>query len=63
MELISTLEARILDVCGWFIRPVFRRDKYDLGMLVDSTLAIVKELDARYAFTESVDLADQISLK
>jgi hypothetical protein len=61
-ELISVLEARIQEVCGWFILPVFRRDSYSLEMLITSTLSIVRELDEHYSFTEEVVISDQISL-
>jgi hypothetical protein len=61
-ELHATLEARVQEVCGWFIRPVFRRDRYSLKMLITSTLSIVRELDERYKFTEDVAIGDDISL-
>jgi hypothetical protein len=61
-ELYAILNARIQDVCGWFIRPVFRRDHYSLKMLSTSTLSIVRELDERYAFNEAVAIPDEISL-
>jgi hypothetical protein len=61
-EVQKTLEARVQEVCGWFIRPVFRRDKYDLRMLIDSTLSIVRELDEDYRFAEHVNVVDEISL-
>jgi hypothetical protein len=57
-ELHATLEARAQEVCGWFIRPVFRRDRYSLKMLITSTLSIVRELDERYKFTEAVIMSD-----
>jgi hypothetical protein len=58
----DTLRDRVQQVCGWFIRPVFRRDRYNLKMLALSTLSIVRELDDRYAFTEEVNIPDEISL-
>lgn len=61
-ELHATLQARVQEVCGWFIRPVFRRDRYSLKMLIMSTLSIVRELDERYKFTEDVAMSDDISL-
>jgi hypothetical protein len=61
-ELHAILSARIQEVCGWFIRPVFRRDHYSLKMLSTSTLSIVRELDERYAFREEVSIPDEISL-
>jgi hypothetical protein len=61
-ELHGTLLARIQDVCGWFIRPVFRRDEYSLKMLVMSTLSIVRELDAGYAFSEEVVVPNEMFL-
>lgn len=61
-ELRQILEARVQDVCGWFIRPVFRRDRYNLKMLISTTLSIVKELDYSYAFSEEVIVSDEISL-
>jgi hypothetical protein len=61
-ELRDTLEARVQDVCGWFIRPVFRRDQYGLKMLITSMLSTVRELDERYEFTENVAMSEDISL-
>lgn len=61
-EACRRLESRVQEVCGWFIRPVFRRDTYDLKTLVRSTLSIVKDLDISYAFTEQVDIDDAITL-
>ncbi|WP_194406204.1 hypothetical protein [Bradyrhizobium sp. CCBAU 53351] len=61
-ECRDTLEARVQEVCGWFIRPVFRRDRYNLKMLISTTLSIVRELDYEYAFTEDVVVSDDISL-
>jgi hypothetical protein len=61
-EIHSTLEARVQEVCGWFIRPVFRRDRYSLKVLTQSTLSIVRELDDRYKFTEGVAISDDITL-
>lgn len=61
-ELRNTLQARVQDVCGWFIRPVFRRDRYSLRMLVMSTLSIVRELDASYAFSEAVTIPADVAL-
>jgi hypothetical protein len=61
-ELLSTLLAKVQEVCGWFIRPVFRRDRYDLKMLITSTLSIVRELDTRYEFSEEVAVPYDISL-
>jgi hypothetical protein len=61
-ELHATLEARVHEICGWFIRPVFRRDRYSLKVLIMSTLSIVRELDERYRFTEAVTMDDDISL-
>jgi hypothetical protein len=58
----DTLRDRVQQVCGWFIRPVFRRDRYSLKMLTLSTLSIVRELDDRHAFTEEVTISDGISL-
>jgi hypothetical protein len=56
------LEARVQEVCGWFIRPVFRRDRYNLKMLISTTFSIVRELDYEYAFTEEVIVSEDISL-
>lgn len=61
-EIQSTLEARVQDVCGWFIRPVFRRDRYSLKVLTQSTLSIVRDLDDRYKFTEEVNISEEITL-
>lgn len=62
IELNQTIEARILDVCRWFIRPVFRRDKYDLSTLIYSNLSIVRELDSKYAFIEKVAMDKEVTL-
>jgi hypothetical protein len=62
IDVNKTLVARIQEVCGWFIRPVFRRDKYDLGTLISTTLSIVRELDAKYAFSEKVTITNEISV-
>lgn len=56
------LESRVQEVCGWFIRPVFRRDTYDLKTLVRSTLSIVKDLDISYDFVEDIDIDEPITL-
>jgi hypothetical protein len=44
------------------IRPVFRRDRYSLKVLTQSTPSIVRELDDRYRFTEEVGISDDITL-
>ncbi|MBY2914131.1 hypothetical protein [Rhizobium leguminosarum] len=62
IELNATLQNKIHEVCGWFIRPVFRRDSYSLRMLVTSTLSIVRELDDNYEFEEEVSVSDQLNL-
>ena len=61
-ELKRVIEARVREICGWFIRPVFRRDRYSLKMLAMSTLSIVRELDAQYAFVENVDIQEGVFL-
>jgi hypothetical protein len=61
-EARQIFEARVQEVCGWFIRPVFRRDRYNLKMLISTTLSIVRELDYDYAFSEEVTVSDEISL-
>ncbi|MBM7323982.1 hypothetical protein JS562_12760 [Agrobacterium sp. S2] len=61
-QLNATLVTKIQEVCGWFIRPVFRRDSYSLRMLVTSTLSIVRELDENYAFDENVSIPDEVTL-
>ncbi|WP_315781532.1 MULTISPECIES: hypothetical protein [unclassified Bradyrhizobium] len=61
-ECRQIIEARIQEVCGWFIRPVFRRDRYSLKMLISTTLSIVRELDYEYDFSEDVVVSDDISL-
>lgn len=59
-EIGSVLNGRIQEVCGWFIRPVFRRDAYDLRTLVESTISIIRELDESYRFQERVDIDDSL---
>ena len=54
--------SRVMEVCGWFIRPVFRRNSYGLRTLVYSTLSIVRELDASYLFQELVDVDESVSV-
>jgi hypothetical protein len=61
-ELHSVLNDRLQQVCGWFIRPVFRRDQYSLRMLAFSIFSIVRELDVRYAFKEEVTVDENIVL-
>jgi hypothetical protein len=61
-EIHSTITARTHEVCGWFIRPVFRNDSYDLGTLTDSTISIVRELDDSFVFEEDVNVEDKIAL-
>lgn len=55
-DLHTILNGRIQEVCGWFIRPVFRRDAYDLRTLAESTISIVRELDDAYSFDDRVDI-------
>jgi hypothetical protein len=62
LDLKATLEARVQEICGWFIRPVFRRDQYSLKVLIKSTLSIVRELDEHYKFTEAVPMNEDIDL-
>ncbi|WP_170323298.1 hypothetical protein, partial [Bradyrhizobium sp. STM 3809] len=61
-ECKQIIDARIQEICGWFIRPVFRRDRYSLRMLISTTLSIVRELDYEYKFTEEVIASEDISL-
>ncbi|WP_139802620.1 hypothetical protein [Aurantimonas sp. 22II-16-19i] len=61
-ELVATSRQKIHEVCGWFIRPVFRRDSYSLRMLVTSTLSIVRELDPDYKFAEDVRVDEALLL-
>ena len=61
-ELYTVFEARVQQVCGWFIRPVFRRDRYSLRMLISSMLSIVRELDEKYSFDEEIGVSEEISL-
>lgn len=62
VDVLETLQGRILEVCGWFIKPVFRQDKYSLRMLVDSACSIVKEYDDKYQFREQIDVSSDILL-
>ena len=61
-EILHILQVRFQEVCGWFIRPVFRRNEYDLRMLITSTFSIVKELDDTYLFDSRVEMTDEISI-
>lgn len=61
-EALVTFQGRVQEICGWFIRPVFRRDSYDLKTLIDSTLSIVRELDASYDFQEQVEVDQSVSI-
>jgi hypothetical protein len=60
IEIASLLNGRVQEICGWFIRPVFRRNAYDLRTLVESTISIVRELDESYRFEERVDMGDSL---
>lgn len=59
-EVHSLLSGRVQEICGWFIRPVFRRDAYDLRTLAESTVSIVRELDDSYDFVDHVDIAPNL---
>ncbi len=61
-EIGQILRVRFQEVCGWFIRPVFRRDEYNLGMLINSIFSVVKELDESYAFSATSILDDDITI-
>lgn len=61
-EVDASLAARAQEICGWFIRPVFRRDKYNLKTLINSTLSITRELDDKYEFSEKVEVEDTITV-
>lgn len=61
-ELQSALINRVQEVCGWFIRPVFRRDNYDLRTLIDSTISIIRELDDDFLFFEEVKLDESVAI-
>jgi hypothetical protein len=61
-EASAAFLSRVMEVCGWFIRPVFRRNSYGLRTLVYSTLSIVRELDASYLFQEFVDVDESVSV-
>ena len=61
-EIHQVLRGRVQEVCGWFIRPVFRRDAYDFQTLVDSTISIVRELDDSYKFREKVEIKSGVSI-
>lgn len=53
---------RVQEICGWFIRPVVRRDKYDLATLVDSTVSIIRELDVGYTFKEVITVERNLEI-
>ena len=59
-ELRATLINRVQDVCGWFSRPVFRRDNYDLRTLVKTTFSVIRDLDDNYLFTEQIRMPKDI---
>ena len=59
-EVAAVLSGRAQEVCGWFIRPVFRRDAYDVKTLVESTISIIRELDEGYSFQERVNIPDNL---
>ncbi|CAO4135134.1 hypothetical protein [Methylorubrum extorquens] len=61
-QIENTLQARVQEICGWFIRPVFRRDEYDLLTLVNSSFSIIKDLDVDYEFNEVVKCGPDVSL-
>jgi hypothetical protein len=61
-EVVAVLQTQVHEICGWFIRPVFRRDLYELNVLVNSTLSLVRELDDTYDFVESVAVDPSIEI-
>lgn len=61
-EIQTTLDSRVREVCGWFIRPVFRRDSYSLRTLVTTTMSTIRELDDSYDFVEKIEMPDDISI-
>jgi signal transduction histidine kinase len=61
-EIHRLFESRVQEVCGWFIRPVFRRDRYDLRTLIDSTVSIIRELDVSFDFQELIVVDDDIDI-
>lgn len=62
LEAQTSLQARIQEICGWFIRPVVRRDKYDLATLISSTISIIRELDVGYDFREIVSVQEGLTI-
>ncbi len=61
-EMSSILNSRVREVCGWFIRPVFRRDSYSLRTLINTTYSTTKELDASFLFNEIVEMDSDIEI-
>jgi hypothetical protein len=61
-DLDRTLNGRVQEVCGWFVRPVFRRDTYNLRNLVDSTISIIRELQESYDLTEDVRVSESLTV-
>ena len=55
-DLQEALESRVLEVCGWFVRPMFRRDSYDIRTLVDSMVSIIRDLDETYEFVPVINV-------
>lgn len=62
LEAQTSLQARVQEICGWFIRPVVRRDKYDLATLISSTISIIRELDVGYDFKEKVAVQEGLTI-
>jgi hypothetical protein len=61
-ELRRSLHSRTLEVCGWFIRPVFRQESYDLRTLVQSLISVLRDLDDQASFTEILDIDSSLSI-
>lgn len=61
-DALQSLQKRVQEVCGWFIRPLVRRDSYDLRSLVSSTTSIVRELDVTYDFTDRIEILGETKI-
>jgi hypothetical protein len=58
----TEVKNRVYEVCGWFIRPVFRRNEYSLKTLINTYFSTVKELDENYNFAEHLIMEQDISI-
>jgi hypothetical protein len=62
LEMEEILAARVREICGWFIRPVFRRDSYSLRTLISTVFSTTRDLDENFKFTEHVSMISDITI-